>query len=202
MTRLRVLVVDDSLFMRAAIKKIIEGDPRFEVVGVAKDGAEGVTAVEHLKPDVVTMDFNMPTMNGAEAVRAIMQQRPTPVVMFSAHTRQGARETFDALSAGAVDFVTKPAGEVSVDLSKITSELISKLTAASQSRPRVASAPMIPRPSGQISAVVPPGAISTSAGIGRSPATASRTWTWLSAFRRSASAAVKCAGMCCTTTTA
>ena len=89
----------------------------------AKDGKEAVERVIALRPDVVTMDFNMPTMNGADAVRAIMQQRPTPVVMFSAHTRQGARETFDALSAGAVDFVTKPAGEVSTDISAIRDDL-------------------------------------------------------------------------------
>lgn len=156
--RIRVLVVDDSLFMRAAIAKTLGSapPPGFDIVGQAKDGKDALAQIARLKPDVVTMDFNMPGMNGAETVRELMKTQPTPVVMFSAHTKQGAKETFDALSAGAVDFVTKPAGEVSVDLSKIASELIGKLTAASQSRPRVASAPMIPRPSGQISAVVPP----------------------------------------------
>jgi two-component system chemotaxis response regulator CheB len=87
------------------------------------------------------MDFNMPGMTGAEAVRQIMQLRPTPVVMFSAHTRQGAKETFDALAAGAVDFLTKPDGEVSVDLSKIADELTRKLVAAAQARPRAATPP-------------------------------------------------------------
>jgi two-component system, chemotaxis family, protein-glutamate methylesterase/glutaminase len=81
----------------------------------------------------------MPGMTGAEAVRLVMQQRPTPVVMFSAHNRQGARETFDALAAGAVDFLTKPDGEVSLDLSRIVDELMRKLVAAAQARPRVAS---------------------------------------------------------------
>jgi two-component system chemotaxis response regulator CheB len=80
------------------------------------------------------MDFNMPNMNGVEAVRAIMEQQPTPVLMFSAHTRQGARETFDALHAGAIDFVTKPAGEVSSQLDGIADELCRKLVAASRSR--------------------------------------------------------------------
>jgi two-component system chemotaxis response regulator CheB len=143
------LIVDDSLFMRAAISKTLSTGA-FDIVGQAKDGKDALAQVAKLKPDVVTMDFNMPGMNGAETVRELMRTHPTPVVMFSAHTKQGAKETFDALSAGAVDFVTKPAGEVSVDLSKIASELISKLTAASQSRPRVAVTPMPSRPSGAI----------------------------------------------------
>jgi two-component system, chemotaxis family, protein-glutamate methylesterase/glutaminase len=149
--RVRVLVVDDSLFMRAAISKTLANGP-FEVVGQAKDGKDALAQAAKLQPDVITMDFNMPGMNGAETVRALMQQRPTPVVMFSAHTRQGAKETFDALAAGAVDFVTKPAGEVSVDLSKISDELMRKLLAAAASKPRAAppAAPP-PRPSGSMS---------------------------------------------------
>ena len=146
--RVRVLIVDDSLFMRAAIAKALSTGP-FEVVGQAKDGKEALAQLAKLKPDVLTMDFNMPGMNGAETVRAVMQQQPTPVVMFSAHTKQGAKETFDALAAGAVDFVTKPAGEVSTDLSKISEELVRKLIAASQARPRAASAAPPTRPSGQ-----------------------------------------------------
>ena len=145
--RIRVLIVDDSLFMRAAIARALAGGP-FEIVGQAKDGNDALGQIQRLAPDVVTMDFNMPGMTGAEAVRLIMQQRPTPVVMFSAHTRQGAKETFDALAAGAVDFLTKPDGEVSVDLSRIADELSRKLIAASQSRPRAASPPPPPRSSG------------------------------------------------------
>jgi len=134
--KIRVLVVDDSLFMRAAIGRLLAADPRFEVAGQARDGVEAVDKVVELEPDVVTMDFNMPRRNGADAVRAIMARRPTPVIMFSAHTVQGARETFEALSAGAVDFVSKPAGEVSADLSSIAAELIAKLVAAAGSRPQ------------------------------------------------------------------
>ncbi|TMQ02366.1 MAG: chemotaxis response regulator protein-glutamate methylesterase [Deltaproteobacteria bacterium] len=157
--RIRVLIVDDSLFMRAAIAKALAGGP-FEVVGQAKDGNDAIAQIMRLAPDVVTMDFNMPGMTGAEAVRQVMQQRPTPVVMFSAHTRQGAKETFDALAAGAVDFLTKPAGEVSVDLSRITEELTRKLIAASQARPRPASPPPT-RPSGSFTAMRAPGASSS-----------------------------------------
>jgi two-component system chemotaxis response regulator CheB len=144
--RIRVLIVDDSLFMRAAIARALAGGP-FEVVGQAKDGHDALAQIARLAPDVVTMDFNMPGMTGADAVRLIMQQRPTPVVMFSAHTRQGAKETFDALAAGAVDFLTKPDGEVSVDLSRIADELSRKLIAASQARPRPTAAPPAPRAS-------------------------------------------------------
>jgi len=147
--RIRVLVVDDSLFMRAAIAKTLGAGP-FEIVGQARDGREALAQIAKLRPDVVTMDFNMPGMNGAETVREVMRTQPTPVVMFSAHTRQGARETFDALAAGAVDFVTKPAGEVSIDLSKAADELMRKVIAASQARPRPAAAPAPVRPSGAI----------------------------------------------------
>lgn len=155
--KIRVLIVDDSLFMRAAIAKTLASGP-FEIVGQAKDGHDALAQVGRLAPDVITMDFNMPGMNGADTVRALMHQRPTPVVMFSAHTKQGAKETFDALAAGAVDFVTKPAGEVSVDLSKIADELTRKLLAAASARPRAANpAPM--RASGPIS-------ITTTGGLG------------------------------------
>ena len=150
MKTIRVLVADDSLFMRAAIKKLLTADPRFEIVGEAKDGRDAVDKVQALKPDVCTMDFNMPILDGAAAVREIMQLRPTPVVMLSAHTRQGAKETFEALAAGAVDFLAKPSGEVSAELTKIGVALRDKVAAAAQSRPmpmahtpRPAAAPRI-----------------------------------------------------------
>ncbi|HEY0992353.1 MAG TPA: chemotaxis response regulator protein-glutamate methylesterase [Kofleriaceae bacterium] len=147
--RIRVLIVDDSLFMRAAIARALAGGP-FDVVGQAKDGHDALAQIARLQPDVITMDFNMPGMTGADTVRQVMQQRPTPVVMFSAHTRQGARETFDALAAGAVDFLTKPDGEVSVDLSRIADELIRKLIAAATARPRIAQAPAAVRASSSL----------------------------------------------------
>src|SRR5438046_569845 len=126
------------MFMRQAISRTLAATGAFEVIGQARDGKEALARVLELQPDVVTMDFNMPGWTGIDAVREIMQQRPTPVVMFSAHTKQGAKETLDALAAGAVDFVTKPAGEVSADLSKVQDELVRKLTAAAGSKPRPA----------------------------------------------------------------
>jgi len=134
--RVRVLIVDDSLFMRAAIKKILAADPRIEVVGEARDGAEAVTRAAALRPDVITMDFNMPNLDGPGAVRRILATAPIPVVMLSAHTTDGARETFEALNAGAVDFLAKPSGEVSADFSRIKGKLLEKVLAAAEARPR------------------------------------------------------------------
>lgn len=133
--KIRVLVVDDSAFMRIAVKRTLESDPAIEVIGQGKDGAEAVQLVEQLQPDVVTMDFNMPRMNGVEALRAIFAKRPVPVIMLSAHTQEGAKETLDALAAGALDFVPKPDGEVSTDLSGVRDDLLRKVKGAARSRP-------------------------------------------------------------------
>ena len=129
MPKVRVLIVDDSAFMRSAIARLLEADGRFEVLGQAKDGNEALKLAGTTRPDVVTMDFNMPGLDGAAATRAIMKQSPVPIVMLSAHTTEGARETLAALAAGAVDFVTKPDGEVSVNLGTVKDELTSKLLA-------------------------------------------------------------------------
>ncbi|HUH01427.1 MAG TPA: chemotaxis response regulator protein-glutamate methylesterase [Kofleriaceae bacterium] len=153
---IRVLVVDDSMFMRAAIKKTLEKAGGFEVVGQARDGEDGVRKALELQPNVITMDYNMPRMNGAAAVREIMRQRPTPVIMFSAHTKQGARETFEALAAGAIDFCTKPGGEVSADLSAIADDLVAKLTAAATSRPRKVEPIVSAKPTEGRAITIPP----------------------------------------------
>lgn len=133
-SRVRVLVVDDSAFMRAAIARVLSSDERFEVVGQAKDGDEAVKLARELAPDVITMDFNMPGMNGAQATRAILAERGVPIVMLSAHTREGAAATVEALAAGAVDFVAKPDGEVTANLSQIREALVDKLLTAAGAR--------------------------------------------------------------------
>jgi two-component system chemotaxis response regulator CheB len=129
-SRVRVLITDDSAFMRQVVTRALENDGRFEVVGAAASGAEAIELCRKLSPQVVTMDFNMPGMNGAEATRAIVAERAVPIVMLSAHTQEGARETLEALAAGAVDFVAKPSGEVSAHLGDAKGELIEKLLAA------------------------------------------------------------------------
>ncbi len=140
----RVLVVDDSAFMRAAVTRLLSQDPRYEVVGQAADGAEAVALARVLAPDLVTMDFAMPGMDGAAATRAILAERATPIVMLSAHTRAGARETLAALAAGAVDFVTKPDGEVSTNLAPVRAELLRKLGDAAGARVGAPLAPFAP----------------------------------------------------------
>lgn len=103
----RVLVVDDSSFFRKRVRQFLEASPRIQVVGEAADGSEAIALNARLSPDLVTMDVAMPVLDGISAVRRIMQEQPTKVIMFSALTRDGARSTLDALEAGAVDFVPK-----------------------------------------------------------------------------------------------
>ncbi|MBI2391991.1 MAG: chemotaxis-specific protein-glutamate methyltransferase CheB [Deltaproteobacteria bacterium] len=135
MAKIRVAIVDDSSFVRAALARIVEGDARFEVVGQASDGRAAIELLARVRPDVATMDYNMPGMNGAEVVRRVLEQAPIPIVMVSAHTTEGAQATVDALAAGAIDVVAKPGGEVSMDLAKIADELRNKLAAAARARP-------------------------------------------------------------------
>jgi two-component system chemotaxis response regulator CheB len=114
-TRVRTLIVDDSGFFRRRIRELLEADPAIEVIGEAATGREAVREVARLKPDVVTMDIEMPEMDGITAVREIMRRTPTPVLMFSSLTYDGARATLDALDAGAVDFLPKRFSDLSSD---------------------------------------------------------------------------------------
>lgn len=125
--QIRILVVDDSAFMRKAITMMLESDPMIKVVGTARDGAEGVEKVQLLKPDLVTMDIEMPRMDGLTALREIMQKHPVPVMMISSITTDGAKATLDALELGAVDFIPKQMSYVSLDIVKIQDELLGKI---------------------------------------------------------------------------
>jgi len=124
----RAVVVDDSHFMRTMLSDMLE-DGGVSVVDTAADGAEAVTAVLDHEPDVVTMDLQMPEVDGLEAVERIMAERPTPILMLSAHTADGADVTFEALEKGAVDFFTKPGGEVSTRMSSKEDQLVRKVKA-------------------------------------------------------------------------
>ena len=122
----RALVVDDSHFMRTVISDIL-AEGGIEVVAQASDGERAVAAVTEHAPDVITMDVEMPRVNGIEATERIMADRPTPILMLSAHTEEGAEATFDALDVGAVDFLAKPGGEVSTGISAQRDRLVEKV---------------------------------------------------------------------------
>lgn len=127
-----MLVVDDSAFMRKVIGDLLAADPRIEVVGRARDGRDALEQVRKLAPHVITLDVEMPRMNGLQFLEELMRVRPTPVVMVSSLTKQGADVTMKALSLGAVDFVTKPSGTISLDMHKVAAELCQKVIEASE----------------------------------------------------------------------
>lgn len=149
---IRVLVVDDSGFFRRRVSDIINGDGRMEVVGVASNGIEAIELNESLKPDVITMDYEMPVMDGITAVRHIMQSRPVPVLMFSSLTFEGARVTLDSLDAGAVDFLPKNFDQIAKDAIQIKRALTDKIAAVARKQSRVMP-PVAARPAvkGQLS---------------------------------------------------
>ncbi|MGG3160527.1 chemotaxis response regulator protein-glutamate methylesterase [Geobacillus stearothermophilus] len=140
MKTIKVLVVDDSAFMRKWISDFLSEHPRLEVVGTARNGQEALDKIALLRPDVVTLDVEMPVMNGLETLRRIMHKQPLPVVMVSSTTREGAENTITAMQYGAVDFVAKPSGPISLDLYKVKDELIRKVLHASEANVRTLAA--------------------------------------------------------------
>jgi len=145
---IRVLVVDDSAFMRVAIRKMMEEDPGIEVVDVARNGQEALEKIRLLKPDLVTMDIEMPVMTGLEALEQIMKEMPLPVIMISSLTEEGAQATFKALELGAVDFIPKGGKSyINLDIVKISEQLRQKVRAiVSRNRlQRLAGKPVVKR---------------------------------------------------------
>jgi len=130
MKRIRVLVADDSALMRRTLRHVIESDPELELVGAARDGEDVVQKARELKPDVISMDINMPKLDGITALQIIVNENICPVVMLSSLTSKGATTTFECLELGAFDYVGKPDGTVSSDLGSVARELILKLKAA------------------------------------------------------------------------
>jgi len=163
---IKVVVVDDSAFMRKAISTMLAKDPEIDVVATARDGEEGLELIRKHNPDVVTLDIEMPRMDGLTALRHIMMEMPRPVLMVSSLTSEGAEATLKALDLGAVDFIPKQLSKVSLDIVKIEASLISKVKIVASrrlvhSRPRPAlrapvGAPASPAPGAAPSA--PPAA--------------------------------------------
>jgi two-component system, chemotaxis family, protein-glutamate methylesterase/glutaminase len=132
--KFRVLVVDDSSFMCKVLETIFNADSQLQVVGRARDGREAITLSESLKPDVITMDLNMPHMDGLQATANIMTNNPRPIVIVSSESKEGASSTLKALELGAIDFVTKPSSGVDLDMNSVKEELLRKVRIAAKVR--------------------------------------------------------------------
>jgi two-component system chemotaxis response regulator CheB len=132
--KFRVLVVDDSAFMRKVLETIFNADEQLVVIGHAKDGREAIALAESLKPDVITMDLNMPHMDGLQATAQIMTTNPRPIVVVSSESKEGAASTLRALELGAIDFVTKPSSGIDLDMQSVKDDLLRKVRIASKVR--------------------------------------------------------------------
>jgi two-component system, chemotaxis family, protein-glutamate methylesterase/glutaminase len=172
LNKVRVLIVDDSAFMRKVLETILISDPQLQVIGHAKDGREAIALAESLKPDVMTMDINMPHMDGLQATAHIMTTNPRPIVVVSSESKDGAASTLKALELGAIEFIAKPNSAIDLDMQSIREDLLrkvkmaakvrvvrtaSRLAAALQSTPQNGSAPIsrpapaVARPSSPVS---------------------------------------------------
>jgi len=134
MAKIRLLVVDDSAFMRKAIENMVKKDPEIQIVGTARNGTEAVAQVKSLKPDVMTLDIEMPQMDGLTALEKIMAENPLPVIMVSSLTTEGADATLKALDLGAVDFIPKDKSFASFGVMKIEDQLIAKIKGFAKKR--------------------------------------------------------------------
>ncbi|MBP7460570.1 MAG: chemotaxis response regulator protein-glutamate methylesterase [Candidatus Delongbacteria bacterium] len=134
---IKLLIVDDSPFIRKAIAKMIQADPEIVVIGEASNGREAVEKVAELKPDVVTLDIEMPIMNGIDALKIIMKNSPLPVVMVSSLTEDGAKITLEALKIGAIDYLPKDIANSSLSIMNKKQEIIMKIKTAYQARRRI-----------------------------------------------------------------
>jgi two-component system chemotaxis response regulator CheB len=132
--KFRVLIVDDSAFMRKVLETIFNADELLQVVGHAKDGREAVLLAESLKPDVITMDINMPHVDGLQATAEIMTTNPRPIVIVSSESKEGAASTLRALELGAIDFVAKPSSGIDLDMQSVKEDLLRKVRMASKVR--------------------------------------------------------------------
>ncbi len=153
---IRLMIVDDSLFTRKLLQQMVEGDPGIEVVALASNGAEAVEKARQLKPDLITLDGIMPVMDGLEALKHIMRESPTQVLMISGVTTEGAEITLDALALGAADFLAKPTSGNPAELGKLRVELLGKIHAIAGQRLRVPAPAAAPATAAKHAAAAPP----------------------------------------------
>src|SRR6201981_2405105 len=134
LNKVRVLIVDDSAFMPKVLESILISDPQLQVIGHAKDGREAIALAESLKPDVITMDINMPHMDGLQATAEIMTTNPRPIVIVSSESKDGAASTVKALELGAIEFVAKPSSGIDLDMQSVKEDLLKKVRMAAKVR--------------------------------------------------------------------
>ncbi len=151
--KVRVLVVDDSAFFRHRITNMLSSDDRIEVIGTAGDGKSGVREALRLRPDVITMDVEMPVMDGITAVKQIMSEAPTPILMLSSYTSEGAKATLDALNAGALDFIPKQTDSSPEAKQELAAKLIKRVLAMSKKSLRTHAPSFVAPVSGEASRV-------------------------------------------------
>ncbi len=166
-SRIRVLIIDDSALVRDLLSQILASDPGLEVVGTAADAYIAREKIKQLNPDVVTLDVEMPKMDGVQFLRNLMRLRPMPVVMCSSLTERGADVTLTALELGAVDFVTKPKIDLAHTLEQYSAEIIGKVKVASRARVRPLAADLAPPTAGAVSANASFAAAGSPAGAAR-----------------------------------
>lgn len=154
---IRVLIADDSAFMRQIISDLINSDPELQVIAAARNGADALDMIQKLNPDVVTLDLEMPKLNGLDTLKEIMRTTPKPVVMISHLTQEGATTTLNCLDAGAMDFVPKPSGSISLDFARAAQDLTEKIKMAYHNfRPHIITPAQVIRKASPISHVPTP----------------------------------------------
>ncbi len=168
---IKVLIVDDSVFFQSRLREIISEHEDLEVIGIASNGQEAVDKVKSLKPDIVTMDFEMPVMDGITAISIIMAENPTPIIMFSSLTYEGARITLDALAAGALDYLPKDFAEVTRNSTGLKERLHERLlTLARKNVAKSAKTPNLPSPTIAVKKIPPIPLQAVSRSLGEKPA--------------------------------
>jgi two-component system, chemotaxis family, protein-glutamate methylesterase/glutaminase len=149
--QIRLLVVDDSVFVRMAVRAMVDANPEIEIVGEAVDGAQAVKMAADLAPDVITMDIAMPVLDGLEATRQIMAASPTPIIMLSSLTEKGVATTFQALELGAVDYVPKSASAIDIDFATLADHIAAKVRFWAHRKPSASAAA-----GAKLAATIPP----------------------------------------------
>ena len=145
MNQIKVVIVDDSAFIRKALTMMLESDPQIKVVATARDGLQGIEKIREFRPNIVTLDLEMPGMDGLTALKTIMKEMPLPVLVVSSLTAEGSQATLDALKLGAVDFIPKELSYVSLDIVKIKQELVAKVKQIAESGIRT-----LPKPNPEV----------------------------------------------------